>query len=171
MKEMGALAAAVLASLSQAVCAQAGDAVDRLKACSQFEGMERLKCVDELLGEIAEPPDSRAVSRPELGHQRDDLAGGLSAADCGSDDGARVVAGQPLLPCHPLSRPSHRADYFHNGVLETGPEWRREGRIPDQRRAGCRTALESCGNGSKSCVSGRCRSLPALNAGWRPDPR
>src|SRR6478736_2773925 len=58
MKEMGALAAAVLASLSQGVCAQAGDAVDRLKACSQFEGMERLKCVDELLGEIAEPPDS-----------------------------------------------------------------------------------------------------------------
>ena len=64
MKEMGALAAAVLASLSQAVCAQAGDAVDRLKACSQFEGMERLKCVDELLGEIAEPPDSAPTQGP-----------------------------------------------------------------------------------------------------------
>ena len=64
MKEMGALAAAVLASLSQAVCAQAGDAVDRLKACSQFEGMERLKCVDELLGEIAEPPDSAPTHHP-----------------------------------------------------------------------------------------------------------
>jgi hypothetical protein len=33
-----------------------GDAVDRLKACSQFEGMERLKCIDELLQEMA--PDS-----------------------------------------------------------------------------------------------------------------
>ena len=63
MKDMGALAAAVLASLSQVVCAQADDAVDRLKACSQFEGMERLKCVDELLGEIAEPP----VSAPSQG--------------------------------------------------------------------------------------------------------
>ena len=38
MKGVGALAVTVLSSLSQAVCAQAGDAVDRLKACSQFEG-------------------------------------------------------------------------------------------------------------------------------------
>jgi hypothetical protein len=58
MKRMGALAAVTLAGLGQAMFAQAGDAVDRLKACSQFEGMERLKCVDELLGEMAEPPDS-----------------------------------------------------------------------------------------------------------------
>ena len=48
MKRMGALAMTLLSSLSQAVFAQSGDAVDRLKACSQFEGMERLKCVDEL---------------------------------------------------------------------------------------------------------------------------
>jgi hypothetical protein len=46
----------VLSSLSQAVWAQTGDAMNRLKACSQFEGMERLKCVDELLQEVA--PDS-----------------------------------------------------------------------------------------------------------------
>ena len=58
MKSMGALAVTVLSSLSlsQAVSAQTGDAVDRLKACSQFEGMDRLKCVDELLQEMA--PDS-----------------------------------------------------------------------------------------------------------------
>jgi hypothetical protein len=56
MKGKGALALTVLSSLSQDVCAQAGDAVDRLKACSRFEGMERLKCVDELLQEMAEPP-------------------------------------------------------------------------------------------------------------------
>jgi len=56
MKSVGALAVTLLSSLSQAVCAQAGDAVDRLKACSQFEGIERLKCVDELLQEVA--PDS-----------------------------------------------------------------------------------------------------------------
>ena len=77
MKSVGVLAVTVLSSLSQALCAQAGDAVDRLKACSQFEGMERLKCVDELLGEMAEKPDLRAASRPELDHQRDDVAGGL----------------------------------------------------------------------------------------------
>jgi hypothetical protein len=59
MKGVGALAVIVLSSLSQAVCAQAGDAIDRLKACSQFEGMERLKCVDELLGEMVEKPDSK----------------------------------------------------------------------------------------------------------------
>ena len=64
MIDKRALAAAVLASLSQAVCAQADDAVDRLKACAQFEGMERLKCVDELLGEVAEPPDSPPPQGP-----------------------------------------------------------------------------------------------------------
>jgi len=56
MKRVGVFAVTVLSSLSQAVCAQTGDAVDRLKACSQFEGMERLKCVDELLQEVA--PDA-----------------------------------------------------------------------------------------------------------------
>jgi hypothetical protein len=64
MKGVGALAAAVLSSLSQAVCAQTGDAIDRLKACSQFEGMERLKCVDELLGEMVEKPDSTQPQGP-----------------------------------------------------------------------------------------------------------
>jgi hypothetical protein len=38
--------------------AQAGDALDRLKTCSQFDGMARLKCVDELLGEMTEKSDS-----------------------------------------------------------------------------------------------------------------
>ena len=123
MKEMGALAAAVLASLSQAVCAQAGDAVDRLKACSQFEGMERLKCVDELLGEIAEPPDSAPTQGPNW----------------------------------IISETTSPVDYRPQiGALTT---------------ARCRTALESSRNGSKSCFFGRCRSLPALTAGWRPDPR
>src|SRR6266852_9590137 len=56
MKSVDALAVVMLSSLSQAVCAQTGDAVDRLKACSQFEGMERLKCVDELLQEMT--PDA-----------------------------------------------------------------------------------------------------------------
>src|SRR5258705_2067387 len=56
MKSVGALVVTLLSSLSQAVCAQSGDAVDRLKACSQFEGMERLKCVDELLQEVAPDP-------------------------------------------------------------------------------------------------------------------
>jgi hypothetical protein len=56
MKHVGALAMTILSSLSQAVFAQTGDAVDRLKACAQFEGIERLKCVDELLQEVT--PDS-----------------------------------------------------------------------------------------------------------------
>ena len=56
MKRVGTLAVTVLSSLSQAVYAQTGDAVDRLKACAQFEGMERLKCVDELLQEVT--PDA-----------------------------------------------------------------------------------------------------------------
>jgi len=62
MKSVGALAVTLLSSLSQAVCAQAGDAVDRLKACSQFEGMERLKCVDELLQEVT--PNSTQPQGP-----------------------------------------------------------------------------------------------------------
>jgi hypothetical protein len=56
MKGVGALAVAVLSGLSQAVYAQAGDAVDRLRACSKYEGAERLKCVDELLQEAAPEP-------------------------------------------------------------------------------------------------------------------
>jgi hypothetical protein len=62
MKGVGVLAVTLLSSLSQAVCAQSGDAVDRLKACSQFEGVERLKCVDELLQEVA--PDSAQPQDP-----------------------------------------------------------------------------------------------------------
>jgi hypothetical protein len=57
MKSVGALIVTVLSSLSHDVCAQTGDAVDRLKACSQFEGVERLKCIDKLLQEMAETPD------------------------------------------------------------------------------------------------------------------
>jgi len=56
MKSAGALIATVLSSLSQAVCAQTGDAVDRPKTCPQFEGSERWKCGDELLVEMAETP-------------------------------------------------------------------------------------------------------------------
>jgi hypothetical protein len=56
MKGVGALAVTVLSGLTQVVCVQTGDAVDRLKACSQFEGMQRLKCVDDLLQEMAPEP-------------------------------------------------------------------------------------------------------------------
>ena len=55
MKSAVALIATVLSSLGQAVCAQTGEAVDRPKTCVQFEGSERLKCVDELV-EMAETP-------------------------------------------------------------------------------------------------------------------
>ena len=56
MKSVGALTLTLLSSLSQAVCAQSDHAVDRLKACSQFAGTERLKCVDELLRQMEETP-------------------------------------------------------------------------------------------------------------------
>ena len=58
MKSVGALTLTLLSSLSQAVCAQSDHAVDRLKACSQFAGTERLKCVDELLRQMEEAPDA-----------------------------------------------------------------------------------------------------------------
>jgi len=63
MKRVGALAVILLSRLSQAACAQTGDAIDRLKACSQFEGMERLKCVDELLQEVT--PDAVQRQGPD----------------------------------------------------------------------------------------------------------
>lgn len=56
MRGMSALALIVLANIGSSICAQAGDAPDRLKECARFDGMERLKCVDELLGEAAESP-------------------------------------------------------------------------------------------------------------------
>ncbi|MET4797467.1 hypothetical protein [Bradyrhizobium sp. LB11.1] len=55
MKGIGAVALITLAILSPPTYAQAGDATDRLKKCARLEGMERLKCVDELLGEAAGP--------------------------------------------------------------------------------------------------------------------
>src|SRR5205823_2689643 len=55
MRPMSAVALVTLASLSLRTVAQAGDATDRLKECARFQGMERLKCVDDLLGEAAEP--------------------------------------------------------------------------------------------------------------------
>jgi hypothetical protein len=65
MKGVGAaLAAAALSTLSHAAGAQTGDAIDRLKICSQFEGTERLKCVDELLGEMTEKPDTTSSQSP-----------------------------------------------------------------------------------------------------------
>lgn len=54
MKGTAAVALITLAILSPPAYAQAGDATDRLKKCAKLEGMERLKCVDELLGEAAE---------------------------------------------------------------------------------------------------------------------
>lgn len=56
MRGISALAMIVLANMGSLICAQAGDVPDRLKECARFEGMERLKCVDELLGEASEPP-------------------------------------------------------------------------------------------------------------------
>ncbi len=64
MKSVGAIVVTVLSSLSQAVCAQTGDAVDHLKACSRFEGVERLKCIDKLLQETAETPDPAQPQGP-----------------------------------------------------------------------------------------------------------
>lgn len=55
---------ALLSSLSQAVCAQTGNAVDRLKACSQFEGIDRFKCVEDVLGEMPEKPDGAPSQGP-----------------------------------------------------------------------------------------------------------
>jgi hypothetical protein len=66
MRGSAAVAAATFLGLSQAICAQVGtdDAVDRLKACSQFDGMDRLKCVDELLRKMTETPDAAISNGP-----------------------------------------------------------------------------------------------------------
>ena len=64
MRSISVIAWIMSADLSWLMCAQAGDAPDRLKECARFEGMERLKCVDELLGEAAEP----ATPAPDREH-------------------------------------------------------------------------------------------------------
>jgi hypothetical protein len=99
MKAAGALAAAVLSSLSQEVCAQAGDAVDRLKTCSRFEGMERLKCVDEMFGEITATPGPAQPQGPNWiisettspVDYRPQIAA-LTVAPASSDDAASSLA-------------------------------------------------------------------------------
>jgi len=60
----GALIATVLSSRGQAVCAQTADAVDRLKACSQFEAIERSTYVDNPLQGMAETPDPAQPQGP-----------------------------------------------------------------------------------------------------------
>src|SRR5882762_6394595 len=120
MKIVGALIVTVLSSLSQAVCAQTGDAVDRLKACSQFEGLERLKCVDELVQEVA--PDSAQPQAPNWiisettspVDYRPQIAA-LTTARASSPDA-------PVRARHSLSRPSHGADDFHDWLLATDGE-------------------------------------------------
>jgi hypothetical protein len=65
MRRSAAVAAEMFLGISQAICAQVGaDAIDRLKACSEFDGMERLKCVDELLRKMTETPDSAISYAP-----------------------------------------------------------------------------------------------------------
>jgi hypothetical protein len=64
MNRVSALALMVLLGLCQAMYAQGGSAIDRLKACSQLEGMQRLKCVDEVLEEANETPDSAPPQGP-----------------------------------------------------------------------------------------------------------
>ena len=66
MRGSAAVAGTMLLGLSEAICAQVGtdDAIDRLKACSRFDGMERLKCIDELLKKTTETPDSEVSREP-----------------------------------------------------------------------------------------------------------
>jgi hypothetical protein len=67
MKFERLLATIVLLGLGEMVRAQAGDAIDRLKACSQFDGTQRLKCIDELLGEMNERSDPTQPQNPTQG--------------------------------------------------------------------------------------------------------
>ena len=115
---MGALALTVLASLSQPTCAQAGDAIDRLKACARFEGMERLKCVDELLGEVAEPTAPAPPRGPNWIISETTSPVDYKPQIAAQTMGRAAVEGCALLARHPLSRQSHRADNFHNAILE-----------------------------------------------------
>ncbi|MGY0575738.1 hypothetical protein ACTGJ9_035780 [Bradyrhizobium sp. RDM12] len=55
MKGVGAVALITSAILGLPTCARADDAADRLKKCARLEGMERLKCLDELLGDATGP--------------------------------------------------------------------------------------------------------------------
>lgn len=60
MKAMALLAMTVALSLGPTEHAHAADALDRLKSCAQFQGTERLKCVDGLLEEMNESSDSQS---------------------------------------------------------------------------------------------------------------
>jgi hypothetical protein len=60
MKVVALLAMTAVLSLGQTECARAADALDRLKACAEFQGTERLKCVDGLLEEMNEESEVKA---------------------------------------------------------------------------------------------------------------
>ncbi len=57
MRSVDALIATLVSSLTQAVCTHSDNTVDRLKACLQFEAVERSKFVDERLHETAQTAD------------------------------------------------------------------------------------------------------------------
>lgn len=55
MKRMVAVVLITSAIVGPTNRAEAGDVTHQLRKCARLEGMERLKCVDDLLGEAAEP--------------------------------------------------------------------------------------------------------------------
>lgn len=61
MRKIAAATVAMLL-LSHSLFAQTGDALSRLKLCSQYEGERRSKCIDEVIGEMPEASEQRQGS-------------------------------------------------------------------------------------------------------------
>ena len=171
MKGVGVLAVTVLSSLSQALCAQAGDAVDRLKACSQFEGMERLKCVDELLGGMVEKPDSTQpqgtnwiISETTSPVDYSPQIAALTTARASSQDAPSSLT----IQCR-----AQRTEL----IISTKGSWKpaTEGEVKVVYRNNEEPSVEQrwrpTKTGRRSRLSRRRRSLPALNTRWRPVSR
>jgi hypothetical protein len=151
MRGVGAVAAAVLLSMSQAVCAQTGDAVDRLKACSRLEGLERLKCVDELLGEMAEPPDSAPPRGPNW-----ILSETTSPVDY-KPQIAALTTTRASSPDAPSSFAIHCRAHHTELIVSTAGFWKKDGEVRVIYRINEETPVEASW---RSVATGRGLAFP-----------
>lgn len=118
MKALSTVAFMTVAGLSHLTCVQAGDAPDKLKACARFEGMARLQCVDELLGEAAEPT---APAQPR--DQNWIISETTSPVDYKPQVAAQIMA-RPATKDAPSSIAIHCRASRTELTISTSPSWK-----------------------------------------------
>jgi hypothetical protein len=118
MKGITATTLIMLANLGAMTCAQAGDSTEGLKGCARFDGMERLNCIDELLGEAAVP-----TNPPPSQGQSWIISETTSPVDYKPQIEAQTI-GHPTTKDAPSSFSIHCRAGRTELMISTSPSWR-----------------------------------------------